>query len=135
MLFGYTLPTIWACSGLTPVRARPWRANKEKLLRNLHILHSNPPILSARSQQRNVYIFCNLAMFKTAFPYTLHCCVLPLFWLYFIQFPIPCVVDFPCLDTQLFLCVFQCPFGNPQLICPVKYLITQNRTLCFCKLP
>ncbi|MEQ3404862.1 hypothetical protein, partial [Dorea formicigenerans] len=23
-------PTTWACSGLTPVRARPWRANKEK---------------------------------------------------------------------------------------------------------
>ena len=31
LLFGYTLPTIWACSGLTPVRARPWRANQEKL--------------------------------------------------------------------------------------------------------
>ena len=30
MLFGYTFPTTWACSGLTPVRARPWRANKEK---------------------------------------------------------------------------------------------------------
>ena len=30
MLFGYTLPTIWACSGLTPVRARPWRANWTK---------------------------------------------------------------------------------------------------------
>jgi hypothetical protein len=30
LLFGYTLPTIWACSGLTPVRARPWRANKAK---------------------------------------------------------------------------------------------------------
>ena len=29
MLFGYTFPTTWACSGLTPVRARPWRANKE----------------------------------------------------------------------------------------------------------
>ena len=32
MLFSYTLPTIWACSGLTPVRARPWRANKETAL-------------------------------------------------------------------------------------------------------
>ena len=30
MLFGYTFPTTWACSGLTPVRARPWRANKAK---------------------------------------------------------------------------------------------------------
>ena len=30
MLFGYTLPTIWACSGLAPVRARPWRANTKK---------------------------------------------------------------------------------------------------------
>jgi len=29
LLFGYTFPTTWACSGLTPVRARPWRANKE----------------------------------------------------------------------------------------------------------
>ena len=27
LLFGYTLPTIWACSGLSPVRVRPWRAN------------------------------------------------------------------------------------------------------------
>ncbi|MBT9791400.1 hypothetical protein GPL02_00235, partial [Clostridium sp. MCC334] len=26
----YTLPTIWACSGLAPVRARPWRANMKK---------------------------------------------------------------------------------------------------------
>ena len=32
MLFGYTLPTIWACSGLAPVRARPWRANTKKSL-------------------------------------------------------------------------------------------------------
>ena len=30
LLFGYTLPTIWACSGLSPIRARPWRANKRK---------------------------------------------------------------------------------------------------------
>ena len=29
LLFSYTLPTIWACSRLSPVRARPWRANKE----------------------------------------------------------------------------------------------------------
>ncbi len=29
LLFSYTLPTIWACSGLTPVRARPWRANQK----------------------------------------------------------------------------------------------------------
>ena len=27
LLFSYTLPTIWACSGLPPIRARPWRAN------------------------------------------------------------------------------------------------------------
>ena len=27
LLFGYTFPTTRACSGLTPVRARPWRAN------------------------------------------------------------------------------------------------------------
>ena len=33
MLFGYTFPTTWACSGLTPVRARPWRANKENDLK------------------------------------------------------------------------------------------------------
>lgn len=26
LLFSYTLPTIWACSRLSPVRARPWRA-------------------------------------------------------------------------------------------------------------
>ena len=32
LLFGYTLPTIWACSGLSPVRARPWRANYRKRL-------------------------------------------------------------------------------------------------------
>ena len=31
MLFSYTLPTTWVCSGLSPVRARPWRAYKEKL--------------------------------------------------------------------------------------------------------
>ena len=24
----YTFPTTWACSGLSPARARPWRANK-----------------------------------------------------------------------------------------------------------
>lgn len=30
LLFGYTLPTIRACSGLSPVRARPWRANKKE---------------------------------------------------------------------------------------------------------
>ena len=28
LLFGYTLPTIWACSGLSPVRLYPCRANK-----------------------------------------------------------------------------------------------------------
>ena len=27
LLFDYTFPTTWACSGLSPVRARPWRAN------------------------------------------------------------------------------------------------------------
>ena len=30
LLFGYTLPTILACSGLAPVRACPWRANPKK---------------------------------------------------------------------------------------------------------
>lgn len=30
LLFGYTLPTIWACSELSPVRARPWCANIKK---------------------------------------------------------------------------------------------------------
>ena len=30
LLFSYTFPTTWACSGLTPVRARPWRANAKK---------------------------------------------------------------------------------------------------------
>ena len=29
LLFSYTLPTIWACSRLSPVRARPWRANQK----------------------------------------------------------------------------------------------------------
>ena len=28
MLFSYTFPTTWACSGLSPARARPWRANE-----------------------------------------------------------------------------------------------------------
>ena len=42
LLFGYTLPTIWACSGLTPVRARPWRANwKKRLFFTKETLHSN----------------------------------------------------------------------------------------------
>ena len=31
LLFSYTLPTTWVCSGLAPVRARPWRANKMPL--------------------------------------------------------------------------------------------------------
>ena len=36
LLFSYTLPTIWACSGLSPVRARPWRANiKKNVLRHI----------------------------------------------------------------------------------------------------
>ena len=26
LLFSYTFPTTWACSGLAPIRARPWRA-------------------------------------------------------------------------------------------------------------
>ena len=30
LLFSYTFPTTWACSGLAPVRARPWRANKKE---------------------------------------------------------------------------------------------------------
>ena len=30
LLFSYTFPTTWACSGLSPARARPWRANKKK---------------------------------------------------------------------------------------------------------
>ena len=28
LLFSYTFPTTWACSGLLPARARPWRANE-----------------------------------------------------------------------------------------------------------
>ena len=28
LLFSYTSPTTWACSGLSPARARPWRANE-----------------------------------------------------------------------------------------------------------
>ena len=28
LLFSYTFPTTWACSGLSPARARPWRANE-----------------------------------------------------------------------------------------------------------
>ena len=35
LLFGYTLPTIWACSGLSPVRVRPWRANLKRGLREV----------------------------------------------------------------------------------------------------
>ena len=36
LLFSYTFPTTWACSGLTPVRARPWRANiKNTFLKSL----------------------------------------------------------------------------------------------------
>ena len=30
LLFSYTFPTTWACSGLSPVRTRPWRANPKK---------------------------------------------------------------------------------------------------------
>ncbi len=30
LAFGYTLPTTRACYGLSPVRARPWRANQKK---------------------------------------------------------------------------------------------------------
>ena len=30
LLFSYTFPTTWACSGLSPARARPWRANEQK---------------------------------------------------------------------------------------------------------
>lgn len=29
LLFSYTFPTTWACSGLSPARARPWRANEK----------------------------------------------------------------------------------------------------------
>ena len=29
LLFGYTFPTTRACSGLAPIRARPWRANQK----------------------------------------------------------------------------------------------------------
>ena len=32
LLLDYTLPTIWTCSGLAPVRDRPWRANLKKAL-------------------------------------------------------------------------------------------------------
>ena len=28
LLFSYSFPTTWACSGLSPARARPWRANE-----------------------------------------------------------------------------------------------------------
>ena len=28
LVFGCILPTTWACSGLSPARARPWRANE-----------------------------------------------------------------------------------------------------------
>ena len=28
LLFSYTFPTTWACSGLSPARVRPWRANE-----------------------------------------------------------------------------------------------------------
>ena len=38
LLFSYTLPTIWACSGLSPVRARPWRANLK--IRYTHLSYS-----------------------------------------------------------------------------------------------
>lgn len=41
LLFGYTLPTIWACSELSPVRVRPWCANIKKWGREIrpHTLH------------------------------------------------------------------------------------------------
>ena len=39
---------------------------KEQFLRNLHILHFNPPILSARPQDCKVYMLCNLANFISA---------------------------------------------------------------------
>src|SRR5574344_2821543 len=31
LLFSYTFPTTWACWGLAPLRARPWRANQKKI--------------------------------------------------------------------------------------------------------
>ena len=30
LLFSYALPVTWACLGLSPIRARPWRANQKK---------------------------------------------------------------------------------------------------------
>ena len=46
LLFSYTFPTTRVCSGLSPVRARPWRANKKNPSgtpeRKCSIMHQNP---------------------------------------------------------------------------------------------
>lgn len=66
LLFSYTLPTIRACSGLAPVRARPWRANKNKeanfaslqlLLFHLYGLLPKHPKILLRRLQRNIQFY------------------------------------------------------------------------------
>jgi len=66
LLFSYTLPTIRACSGLAPVRARPWRANKNKeanfaslqlLLSHLYGLLPKHPKILLRRLQRNIQFY------------------------------------------------------------------------------
>ncbi len=55
---GYaTLPTIWACSGLSPVRARPWHANKKDHFTSDYFR----PLRSIFSQKQVIYNLCGQA--------------------------------------------------------------------------
>ena len=61
LLLGYTLPTIRACLGLPPIRARPWRANSKKSRsRDSHLISLSFVSHCATSYASALY--CNLAV-------------------------------------------------------------------------
>ena len=62
LLFSYTFPTTWACSGLSPARARPWRANETCAARRTSTKKS--PDITPRLFFFHILVICTIILYS-----------------------------------------------------------------------
>ena len=62
LLFSYTFPTTWACSGLSPARARPWRANETCVARRTSTKKSSD--ITPRLFFFHILVICTIILYS-----------------------------------------------------------------------
>lgn len=78
LLFGYTIPTIRACSGLAPIGAHPWFANTKRCYINIVtsfsislfvLFHKQSFIVFVILTKLNLFLYVHIDVFYTNFTY------------------------------------------------------------------